>query len=104
MSIEVVWEISQMQNRIADEGVFYVEWYCYAIKDSYQKSVKGEVNFNPDPSSENFTPLNNLTENQVLGWVWNQIDKSAIEENVKAMLNEAMNPTVDYTLPWLSAE
>jgi len=101
MTIEVIWEISQMRNTIADGGVFYVEWYCYAIKDSYQKSTKGEVNFTPVPSSENFTPLNDLTENQVLGWVWNQVDKSAIEENVKAMLNEAMNPTIDYTLPWI---
>ena len=104
MSIDIIWEIVQMQNRIADEGVFYVEWYCYATKDSYQKCLKGTVNFNPDPTSGGFTPLNDLTEDQVLGWVWNQVDKSTVEQQVTAMLEEAMNPSVDYTLPWLRAE
>ena len=41
MSIELEWEITQMKNRIIDEGVFYTEWVCYAFKDGYQKSYNG---------------------------------------------------------------
>ena len=47
MSIELEWEITQMKNRIIDEGVFYTEWVCYAFKDGYQKSYNGYSEFTP---------------------------------------------------------
>ena len=57
--------------------------------------------FTPDISNPNFTPLNDLTQEQVLGWVWNQVNKNEIEQMLIDELEEAVNPTVDYTLPWI---
>ena len=104
MSIELGWEITQMKNRIADEGVFYTEWVCYAFKDGYQKSYNGYSEFTPNTSDQNFIPLNNLTQEQVLEWVWRQVNKEEIESILTAEIQESITPTIDYTLPWLNTE
>jgi len=101
MSVNISWEITQMKNKISDGGVFFVEWVCYAIRNTYHKSISDTIEFTPDISNPNFTPLNDLTQEQVLGWVWNQVNKNEIEQMLIDELEEAVNPTVDYTLPWL---
>jgi len=36
----------------------------------------------------------------VLGWVYTQIDKDAIEVDVQARLDAKLNPTVEAGVPW----
>lgn len=98
------WHIAHMRNAIADGGVFYVEWVCYGLHHTFEKSAAGTCMFTPQPSGNGFTPLSNLTEKQVLTWVWGQVDKAEVESKIEEMLQEDLAPTVDYTLPWLVAE
>jgi hypothetical protein len=49
-----------------------------------------------------FTPYDQLTQQQVLGWCWaNGVDKDATEASVQDQLNTQINPTViQPPLPW----
>jgi len=54
----------------------------------------------PDPSS--FIPYPNLTEDEVLQWVWNSgVDKVAVEASVQRQIDDKINPPViTPNLPW----
>jgi hypothetical protein len=45
-------------------------------------------------------PFDQLTEADVLSWVYTQIDKDAIETDVQARLEAKLNPTVVAGVPW----
>jgi hypothetical protein len=51
---------------------------------------------------EAFTPYADLTQDQVLGWVWaNGVDKDATEAAVEQQIANAKNPpVVSPALPW----
>jgi hypothetical protein len=53
---------------------------------------------------ENFTPYNQLTQDQVLGWVWaNGVDKAATEAAVEGQIQNQKNPPiVSPKLPWVA--
>jgi hypothetical protein len=49
-----------------------------------------------------FTPYDQLTQEQVLGWCWaNGVDQTAVEAEVTAQLANQVNPlTTTPPLPW----
>jgi len=55
------------------------------------------------PPTENFTPYDQLTEQQVLDWCFdNGVDQAAIEANVTQQINNQINPpVVVLPLPWV---
>jgi hypothetical protein len=57
----------------------------------------------PATAPENFTPYDQLTQDQVLGWCFsNGVDQSAIEANVSAQINDQINPPIIAPpLPWM---
>ena len=56
----------------------------------------------PTPASGTFTPYADLTQDQVLGWVWaNGVDKDTTEAAVQSMIDNQINPPiVTPPLPW----
>jgi hypothetical protein len=52
--------------------------------------------------SGTFTPYDQLTQEQVLGWCWaNGVDKTATEANVQSQIdNQISPPTIQPPLPW----
>lgn len=56
-----------------------------------------------DKPSDKFIPFDQLTEDVVLGWVWEKTPKAAWEAQVKAVEDAVKNqqsPTVPVALPW----
>jgi hypothetical protein len=53
---------------------------------------------------EAFTPYADLTQAQVLGWIWaNGVDKTATEAAVQQQIDNQINPpVVSPPLPWVS--
>ena len=84
--------------------VITADWRCNGLEtidtNTYTGTCYGSCSFSA-PSS-NFTPYADLTEDQVLGWCWeNGVDKTAIEENVAAQIAFAIDPPViSPPLPW----
>jgi hypothetical protein len=66
---------------------------------TYSGSVYGSCGFG-EPGIP-FTEYENLTLEQVLGWVWEKLDKEATEASVQGQLDaQAYPPVVRPPLPW----
>lgn len=81
--------------------VITADWRCNGTDGTYSGTCYGSASF--APPTENFTPYDQLTEQQVLGWCYeNGVDKTAIEANVTQQINDQINPPViTPPLPWL---
>jgi len=80
--------------------VITADWRCNGTDGSYSGTCYGSASF--APPTEAFTPYDQLTEAQVLGWCYaNGVDKTAIEANVSTQINDQINPPVIAPpLPW----
>lgn len=86
------------------EGADYVVtayWRANAEDDDYYATSYGTCGF-PVVQGPSFTPYADLTEDQVLDWVWqNGVDKDATEANLDAQIEAQRNPpVVSPPLPW----
>jgi hypothetical protein len=103
--ITINWIIEQMFVRKVEgpytDVVVTADWRCNGSQDQYSGTCYGSASF--APPSENFTPYPDLTQDQVLGWCYaNGVDKTAIEANVSAQINDQINPPIIAPpLPWL---
>jgi hypothetical protein len=83
------------------ECVVQAGWRCNGEQDGFTATVYGSAGFTYTESKP-FTPFNQLTQEQVLGWVWaNGVDKAEVEANIQRQLDEQINPpVVNQPLPW----
>jgi hypothetical protein len=89
MAIINTWSVTNMQHTDADGGVFLVYWSMVAASDgtpSYTASEGGKLRTTPDASAPDFIPYADLTEADVLGWVYNSLitgDETAAEAKAR---------------------
>ena len=81
--------------------VITADWRCNGTQDNYSGTCYGSCSFAPPTGS--FTPYEDLTEQQVLDWCYeNGVDKTAIEANVTLQIENQINPpVVVLPLPWV---
>ena len=81
--------------------VITADWRCNGTDENYSGTCYGSCSFQPPSGS--FTPYDQLTEAQVLDWCYaNGVNKSAIEANVTAQIQNQINPpVVALPLPWV---
>lgn len=82
--------------------VFVVHWTCAGTQDTYSASVYSTCAV-PAPTGT-FTPYADLTQDQVLGWIWaNGVDQAATEAAVQTQIDNLINPpVVSPPLPWVT--
>jgi hypothetical protein len=80
--------------------VITADWRCNGTQDQYSGTCYGSASF--APPTENFTPYDQLTQDQVLDWCFaNGVDQSAIEANVTQQIADQVNPPIIAPpLPW----
>jgi hypothetical protein len=108
MSATITWQIEWMQTTPTTanppETVITAGWRCTGAQTAnsvdYTSTVYSTASF-PAPSGT-FTPYDQLTQDQVLGWCWaNGVDKDATEASVQSQIDSQINPTViQPPLPW----
>lgn len=110
MSATITWVIEWMQCKPAEgqytDVVINAGWRCDGAETAgtpavdYATNLYGTASF-PMPEGS-FTPYDQLTQDQVLGWCWaNGVDKDAIEAAVQANIDNQINPpVVQPPLPW----
>lgn len=109
MPATIVWSIDKLDVKPAvgeyTDVVIIAYYRCSGTQDGgaqedYQSSVYGTCTFSAP--SGTFTPYDQLTEQQVLGWCWSQgVSKPATEEAVQTQINNQINPPViSPPLPW----
>ena len=81
--------------------VITADWRCNGSQENYSGTCYGSCSFAPPSGS--FTPYEDLTQDQVLQWCYeNGVDKTAIEANVTAQIEAQINPpVVSLPLPWV---
>ena len=90
------------------EVVLTAGWRCNGAETAnavdYSASVYSTCSF-PMPTEGQFTPYDQLTQEQVLGWCWaNGVDKDATEASIQSQIDSQINPTViQPPLPWIPA-
>ena len=98
------WTVTAMDCYPQADGetdvVFTVHWTCAGTQDTYSSSVYSTRGV--PALTGTFTPYADLTQNQVLGWIWaNGVDQSAVEAAVQTQIDNQINPpVVQPPLPW----
>ena len=76
MAINCTWSVSDMTHMDSDGGVILVYWSCVAQSDgtpSYTATEGGKLRCTYDASSPDFIAYADLTEADVLGWVYTSL-------------------------------
>ena len=94
------WTISTLERELSDGGVIVAHWRCTASDGDYSASSYGTAGFTPDASAPGFVAYDALTEADVLGWVWESVDKDATEAALQAKIDGDKNPTTAAGVPW----
>ena len=103
--ITLSWIIERLLVRPTEgtltDVVITADWRCNGTDETYSGTCYGSCSFAP-PSGE-FTPYEDLTQEQVLGWCYeNGVDQAAIEANVTQQIeNQIDPPVVTLPLPWV---
>jgi hypothetical protein len=89
MAINNTWSVTNMQHTDADGGVFLVYWSMVAASDgtpSYTASEGGKLRCEYDASAAGYIAYADLTEADVLGWVYTSLiegDETAAEAKAR---------------------
>ena len=78
MAITTTWSVGDMTHKDSDGGVFLVNWSLIAQSDgtpSYNASEGGKLRCTADPSASDYIAYADLTEADVLGWVYSSLIK-----------------------------
>ena len=100
----IIWLIERLLVKPTEgsltDVVINADWRCNGSQESFSGTCYGSCSFAPPSGS--FTPYPDLTQEQVLDWCYaNGVDKSAIEANVTAQIQNQINPpVVALPLPW----
>lgn len=109
MSLEIKWVVEQMNCYPEKDGetdvVFTVHWRVNGADGSYSGTNYGTQGVTYEPGTP-YTPYENLTQDQVVGWVKDAMGEervAEIESNVaKQIENQKNPPVVSPPLPWAS--
>ena len=119
--IALEWKILQLDRNAADGGVTQAHWECTGEDeadggvtqahlegtgedeaDGTKGRVYGSVSFAPDASAPDFKPFAELTQSDVLGWVWHSegFDMGAVEALVEKQIRDQQTPPTIQGTPW----
>ena len=103
------WNIVQMNTYPEKDGltdvVFQIHWTLTGTDNIYEGSVYNSCGVTLDESAP-YTPYNELTKEQVIGWVKANLGEEQVisfEANIATQIQNQINPpVVSPPLPWAS--
>jgi hypothetical protein len=118
MAITTKWSVNDMTHNDADGGVILVYWSCTATDDTHSdcSAVEaGKLRLEPDASADGFVAYDSLTEDTVLGWVYESlIEGEETAEQAKTRIEDVRKGKVDAQvarktgeatgMPWVAEE
>ena len=108
MAVIYTWTIPTLEHEIADGGVYVAHWRCTGSETTgsdddavtYSASSYGTCSFTYDASSPDFTPYDDLTQEQVQGWIWEEVNQETTEASIASKIDAQINPTSASGTPW----
>ena len=77
--MEHIWKVYNMNRTISEGVVIDVTYGCESSYEGTSTRTIGDFTMVGSPSEPGFVPYESLTEDEVLVWVSNNVDESAIE-------------------------
>lgn len=93
----ITWKISTLDRDVATGFVTTAHWAAIAVDGEHSASAYATVSW---PEGTPAISYANLTEETVLEWVWNAVDKSATEASLAAQIELLKNPVKATGTPW----
>ena len=92
----ITWTISQLDRQTSDGFVTTAHWQAVATDGDYSASVINTCSWTGEPT----VAYDSLTQDDVLAWVWQSVDKEAVEAALEAQIAEQKAPKIARGLPW----
>ena len=96
--INYEWNIAQMDRKTDDGFVTTVHYTVSSVDGEHTASTYGTVGFTQEEGS--YTPFEQLTKEQVVGWVQESLGKDEVEAGLAAQIDALKNPVSESGLPW----
>ena len=94
------WTIATCEHDVATGGITVAHWRASAVDGDCTASAYGTAGFTPDATAEGFKPYDQITEAEVLAWVYASVDKDATEAALAAKIEADQNPVSASGTPW----
>jgi hypothetical protein len=102
------WTIANLERNVADGGVTVAHWRVTETETvgegddavTYSASSYGTVGFTPDADADGFIAYDDLTEADVLGWVYEEVDQAETEAALAADIAGQKTPVTADGVPW----
>lgn len=94
----ITWTISQTDYETATGFINQAHWTCSGVDGEFSASVYSTCSF---PAGTPAIPYAQVTETEVLNWIWAAgVDKDATESAVAAQIDAQKNPVQASGTPW----
>ena len=109
--MSVIWKVIQTERETTNDGVIVAHW---TASDSdtvgtgddavtHTGNSYGSVGLTPDHTADGFIDYEDLTENNVVGWVKDSLgseEVTLVEESIAAQIADSKAPAMASGLPW----
>jgi len=102
------WTIADLERNTDDGGVTVAHWRVTETEVvgegddavTYSASSYGTVGFTPDADADGFIDFDSLTEADVLGWVYEEVNQADTEAALAAEIAGQKTPATTDGVPW----
>jgi hypothetical protein len=91
------WTITQLDRQTSNGFVTTAHWTASAVDGDYSASIYATCSW---PDGTPTTPYADLTQETVLGWVWETVNKEETETSLASQIALQKNPIVETGVPW----
>ena len=91
------WTISTLERETSNGFVFTAHWQATAVDGDYTAQIYSTCSWAEGTPT---IPYADLTQETVLNWVWESVDKQATEDALAANIALQKNPTQASGTPW----
>jgi hypothetical protein len=100
MTATITWSIDTCEHEVSTGGITVAHWRANAVDGDYSAGAYGSAGFTPDADAPDFKPYDQVTEAEVLAWVWGSVDKDETESNLAKQIEDQKSPKTETGLPW----
>ena len=97
MTITINWTINNLERQTSDGLVTVVHWGATAVDGDFAAHIN---NTQALERGDSFVNYDTLTQETVLGWLWQKVDKEAVEAALTAQIEAQKVPVTANGLPW----
>jgi hypothetical protein len=94
------WTISTLDREVSNGFVTTAHWQATAVDGEFSTSTYATCSWAEGTPT---VPYANLTEAEVLSWVWESVDKAATEASLASQIALLKNPVSATGTPWGAA-